>query len=253
MEGINRKIWILAVVMALCTSLLVYFYIARLNRQEAEIPYTGVYIAKENIPARVVIKEDMLMLVQVPENASLIKGTGDKSQIVGKLTKERVLKGEPVVLERLYQGEKNTLSYVIPKGKRAVTIGVNEVAEVGDFITQGDLVDVIATFEEKDKELGARKIYYPKLTKVILQNVQILGIGQSMRMETKEERKEGEKLPVSVTLAVTLEEAERLVLADESGVLRLALKPVSDTTTVQTPGVIRDEMTYGKGKLEFAK
>lgn len=253
MEGINKKILVMAVVMALCTSLLIYFYIARLNKQESEVQYSGVYVAKENIPARVVIKEEMIALVQVPQNVNLPKGISDKSQLVGKLTKERIIKGEPVLPERLYLGEKNTLSYVIPKGKRAVTIGVNEVSEVGDFISPGDLVDVIATFDEKDKELGAKKIFYPKLTKVILQNVQVLGIGQSMSAEVKDDKKEDKKLPLSVTLAVSLEEAERLVLADESGVLRLALKPVSDTTQVQTPGAIRDDMTFGKGKLEYTK
>lgn len=253
MEGINKKILIMAIVMALCTSLLIYFYIGGMNSKEAEVQYSGVYVAKENIPSRVIIKEDMLTLVQMPQNINLPRGVSDKSKIIGKLTKERIIKGEPILLERLYTGEKNTMSYVVPKGKRAVSIGVNEVSEVGNFITPGDMVDIIATFDEKDKELQNKKIFYPKMTKVILQNIQVLGIGQNMSTEVKDDKKVDGKLPVSVTLAVTLEEAEKLILADESGVLRLALKPVSDTTQVQTPGIVRDDMTYGKGKIEFAK
>jgi len=40
------------------------------------------------------------------------------------------------------------------------------------------------------------------------------------------------------------------VLADESGVLRLALKPAADTKSIQTNGVVKDDMVVPKGKIE---
>jgi len=106
-------------------------------------------------------------------------------------------------------------------------------------------VDVIATFEEASVDIGGSKIYYPKYTKAILQNVQVMGVGQNMQVIKEQDR----KLPASVTLAVTLDEAERLVYADENGVLRLALKPAADNIRVQTNGVIKDDMVVPKGKI----
>ncbi len=246
MEGLNKKILALAVIMALVTSLLLYFYISRLDGGKTDIEYIEVYAAKLEIPARTVVKDEMLVSVKLPKNSEITMGLSDKSQIVGKLTKERIIKGEAILLDRLYTGEKTNMAFLIPKGKRAVTMGVNEVTEVGDFIIPGDYVDVLATFEEASLDIIGRKVFYPKYTKTILQNVQVLGIGQNMQVMKEKDS----KLPASVTLAVTLEEAERLVLADESGVLRLALKPAADNSSTQTNGVVKDDMVIPKGKIE---
>lgn len=247
MSGLNKKILALALLMAFVTSLLLYVYLSGLKGEQAEVEYIEIYAAKSEIPARTEVKEEMLVKVKMPKDVGIPLGLSDKSMIIGKLTKDRILEGEPILAERLYDGSSAQMSYIIPKGKRAVTIGVNEVSEVGNFILPGDYADVIATFDEASVDLNGRKIYYPKYTKVILQNVQILGVGQNMGVE----KKEGGELPVSVTLAVTLEEAEKLVLADESGVLRLALKPFSDSTKVQTNGVIKDDLVIPKGRTEY--
>jgi pilus assembly protein CpaB len=245
MENLNKKILVIAIIMAFVTSLLLYFYISGLGSQAPDIEYTEVYAAKLEIPARTMVKDEMLVKVQFPKGAKVTMGVSDKSQIVGKLTKERIIKGEPTLMDRLYSGEKTNMAFLVPKGKRAVTIGVNEVSEVGDFIIPGDYVDVIATFDEANLDIVGKKVYYPKYSKVILQNVQVLGVGQNMQA-VKGEKKE---LPASVTLAVTLDEAERLILADESGVLRLALKPAADNSNIQTNGVIKDDMVVPKGKI----
>ncbi|MGE5630101.1 MAG: Flp pilus assembly protein CpaB [Caulobacteraceae bacterium] len=247
MENLNKKILVISILMALVTSLLLYFYVSGMDNGKDEVKLEDIYVAKVEIPARTVVKDDMIMKVQIPKDVSIPVGLREKNQIVGKLTKERIIKGEPILPERLYNGGKTNMAYIVPKGKRAVTIGVNEVVEVGNFIVPGDYVDIIATFDEASVDMGGRKVYYPKYTKVILQNIQILGIGQDMEVDKKEEK----KLPTSATLAVTLEEAEKLVLAEESGVLRLALKPASDTSQVQTNGILRNDLVVPKGKLEF--
>jgi len=246
MERLNKKILVITVLMALVTSLLLYLYISRLDGGKPETEYIEVYTASAEIPARTVVKDEMLVKVKLPKDTLITSGLSDKGRIVGKLTKERILKGEIILMDRLSTGEKNNMAFLIPKGKRAVTISVNEVSEVGDFLVPGDYVDVIATFEEANLDIGGRKIYYPKYTKTILQNVQVLGVGQSMQVD----KKEGKELPASVTLAVTLEEAERLVLADESGVLRLALKPAADNNSINTNGVVKDDLVVPKGKIE---
>ncbi|HYE84537.1 MAG TPA: Flp pilus assembly protein CpaB [Clostridia bacterium] len=246
MESINKKILALSIIMALVTCLLLYFYISKPDNHSSVIEYTEIYAAKVEIPARTVVTDEMIVKVQFPKDAKVTMGLSDRSRIVGKLTKERIIKGEAILSDRLYAGEKTNMAFIIPVGKRAVTIGVNEVTEVGDYILPGDNVDVIATFEEAAVELEGRKIYYPKYTKVILQNVQVMGVGQNMQVL----KEKGGKLPASVTLAVSLEEAEKLVLADESGVLRLALKPAADNSRIMTTGVIRDDMVIPKGKIE---
>lgn len=244
MEGLNKKIFALAIIMALVTCLLLYFYISRLG-SVSEVEYIEVYAASVEIPARTVVEDKMIIKVQVPKDTKIAAGISDKSKIVGNLTKERIIKDELILLDRLYNDEKTNMTFIIPIGKRAVTIGVNEVTEVGNFLIPGDYVDVIATFDEANVEISGSKIYYPKYTKIILQNVQVLGVGQNMQVLKEKDK----NLPASVTLAVTPDEAERLVLADESGVLRLALKPAADNDTIMTNGVIKDDMVLPKGKI----
>ncbi len=245
MEPINKKIAIAAVIMAFITSLFVYFYLSGLKKHEAKVEFVTIYTAKEIIPAKMNIDSTMIEEVKIPVDITLPKGILNKEEIIGKLTKERILAGEPILEERLIPSKNPTMAYIIPKGKRAVTIGVNEVIEVGDFIYPGDHIDVLATFEEEEKEDEHGSIRYPKMTKTILQNILILGVGQSMT-EDKKAHSSDKMLPSSVTIAVDLEEAEKLVLADESGVLRLALRPKLEDTIYETSGSIRDDLMPSK-------
>lgn len=247
MENINKKIALIAIGAALLTSFLIYFYLSGFSSTGNTIKTKIAYVATQDIPAKVVITEKMVAPVKVPLDITLPIGVSDKKEIIGKMTKARIVKGEPILIERLFEEKMTTMPYIIPKGKRAMTISVNEISQVSTFMTPGDFVDVIVTYEEKDKELAGRKIFYPKYTKVLMQNVQVLGIGRNMQEVNKIE---GE-LPTSVTLAVTLLDAEKLILAEESGSLRLVLRPAMDDSITITPGVIRDDLMTPKSKVEF--
>lgn len=102
------------------------------------------------------------------------------------------------------------LSYNIPEDKRAVTVAVNEVIGVAGFIKPGDKVDVIATFA-----------FDPPQSTTILQNVTVLAIAQEMQSDAEQKA----KLSTSVTFALSPSQAERLVLAESLGEIRLALRP----------------------------
>jgi pilus assembly protein CpaB len=107
-------------------------------------------------------------------------------------------------------------------------------------------VDIIVTYEEKDKEMNGTKIFYPKYTKVLLQNIQVLGVGRNMTEVNIIEN----ELATSVTLALSLVDAEKLILSEESGTLRLALRPATEEGIVNTPGVIRDDLMNPKSKVQ---
>ncbi|OGO78094.1 MAG: Flp pilus assembly protein CpaB [Clostridiales bacterium GWB2_37_7] len=246
MENINKRIALIAIGAALVTSLLIYLYLSSMSSTGTGVKTKTTYVAINDIAAKVVITDAMVTPVKVPIDITLPIGTADKNEIIGKMTRERIVKGEPILLERLFPEKKTTMTYVIPRGKRAVTISVNEVIQTAGFITPGDFVDILVTYEEKDKEINGRKIYYPKYTKVLLQNIQVLGVGGNMT-ETNLIDKE---LPTSVTLALSLIDAEKLILSEESGTLRLALRPATEEGIVNTPGVIRDDLMVPKSKLQ---
>jgi pilus assembly protein CpaB len=247
MENINKKIALIAIGAALVTSFLIYLYLSGIDSTSNLAKTKVAYVAATDIAAKVVITDKMITQINVPLDITLPIGVSDKTEIVGKMTKERIVQGEPILIERLFEEKMTTMSYAIPKGMRAMTISVNEISQVSTFMTPGDYVDIIVTYEEKDKELAGRKIFYPKYTKVLMQNVQVLGIGRNMEEVNKIE---GE-LPTSVTLAVSLLDAEKLILSEESGTLRLVLRPAADDGIITTPGIIRDDLMTPKSKVEL--
>lgn len=247
MENINKKIALIAIGAALVTSFLIYLYLSGVDSSSNMAKTKLAYVAAADIAAKVVITDKMITQVKVPLDITLPIGASDKAEIIGKMTKERIVKGEPILIERLFEEKMTTMPYIIPKGKRAMTISVNEISQVSSFMTPGDFVDIIVTYEEKDKDLGGKKFFYPKYTKVLMQNVQVLGTGRNMQEINKIE---GE-LPTSVTLAISLIDAEKLILAEESGTLRLVLRPAMDDSIITTPGVIRDDLMTPKSKVEL--
>ena len=76
-------------------------------------------------------------------------------------------------------------------------------------------MDVLATIEGSSGD--------DQVTSTVLQDVEVLAIAQDMEEEVDKKP----RVTTTVTLAVTLDEAQRVTLAEETGTLRLALRPVS--------------------------
>lgn len=250
MEWINKKIILLAIILSLFTSLFIYSYINRVTKTTKPTDLVKVYVAAKTIPSRAMISAADVKEIEIDKKYVLPGAYQNKAEIIGKRVKDPVLEGEQILKDRLADEAKMNLSYSIPEGKRAVSINVNEASVVANFIRPGDYVDIVGTFEKEDVTEADKKIVYPKITKVVLQNVMVLGIGQDNHIPEGESKKD---IPKTVTLAIDTQDTEKLVYSSEVGVLRLALRPVGDTQNVQTGGVIRKEITGDKGAVIFPK
>jgi pilus assembly protein CpaB len=121
---------------------------------------------------------------------------------------------------------------MVVEGKRAFTIRVNEVVGVGGFIVPDARVDVILT---TSPPVGTEKI-----SKIVLENMQVLAVGQIV------EQKDNKPITVNtVTLSVTPEEAEKLALAGNDGVIQLVLRNFMDTDNVVTLGATKARVLAG--------
>ena len=116
------------------------------------------------------------------------------------------------------------LSTLIPNGFVAVSIAVNDVISTGGFVVPGDHVDVLGV-TSKDATDSAS---------IVLRDVPVLAVSNSVLGQTansadsKKSTSGAATSPTSldstVTLAVTIQDAQRLVQVDEVGKLRLALR-----------------------------
>ncbi len=123
---------------------------------------------------------------------------------------------EPVLRTKITGfGGKATLSTILEKDMRAVTIRVNDVNGVAGFVLPGDRVDVLLTRDEG----GGSRNNANLITDILLQNQKVLGIDQKANDD-----EDKPKVARAVTLEVTPRDAQKLALASQVGSLSLALR-----------------------------
>jgi pilus assembly protein CpaB len=138
---------------------------------------------------------------------------------------------EPVLRTKITgPGQRASLSSLLPDGKRAVAVRVDDVRGVAGFILPGDFVDVILIGEDA----AARRENY---SEILLQNLKVLAVDQ-----LASERHEQPTVPKAVTLEVTPEQAQRLMLATNIGRLSLALRRNSDTNVAASRRVTEEDL-----------
>lgn len=125
-----------------------------------------------------------------------------------------IVRGEPILASKVSGfGGKATMSAVVPDGKRAFAVRVNDVSGVAGFLLPGDRVDLILTRNPESKGNDDR------VSDLILQNLVVRGIDQIADTERHKPQ-----VVRTVTLEVTPEEAQKLALAMQVGQLSLALR-----------------------------
>lgn len=220
----------LAIVFAVVAAGLMYNYLQKQEKIKAGI-YQTIVVAAMEIPIGSKLNESMLKTTAWPKE-SVPPGSATDPKVLsaaGRINIKQISAGEPVTEDKLAPtggaAGAGFMTYVVPPGHRAVTVAVNEVAGVAGFITPGNKVDVVLTTPipgSKDETIS----------KIVLQNVPVLATGQ-----IAQEQKDGKPIVVpTVTLDLTPEDAENLVLAANKGPLQLLLRNYSDTEEVEGRG-----------------
>jgi pilus assembly protein CpaB len=139
-------------------------------------------------------------------------------------------KDEPVLESKLApKGAGRGLSALIPRGMRAYSVKVPDVAQgVAGFILPGNRVDVLLSLGE----ISGTNATGGGMTTTLLENVEILAVDQ--KMDAPSENKVDTKDLRSVTLLVTPQQANRLDLGQNKGMLHLALRNREDNEAAQT-------------------
>ena len=136
---------------------------------------------------------------------------------------------EPVLALKITgPGQRATLSALVRKGMKAVTIRVNDVGGVGGFVLPGDHVDVVLT-RQIDKGQAT--------TEVVLQDARVLAIDQ-----VADERAAKATVAKSVTLEVNTVEAQKIWLASSVGNLSLLLRPAGETAESNTRKITLEDL-----------
>ena len=227
----------IAVVIALVTTVMIYQWLQgqRMVEEAPEVVLEGVSVsvAGADIPWGTPLTPDTLRVVQYPEEGVPVGSFNDSKLLEGRVILANLKKNEPILESKLapIDIKNGGVVAVMDPNKRAMAVKVNEIVGLPGFVQPGDRVDVMATFSDpRKKNAGQGRV---EVTKVVLENTLVLAT------DTRMERGDGEEGPKAVkviTLEVTIEEAEKLAMAENGGKLRLALRSPLNPEVVKTKG-----------------
>ena len=214
----SRLLMIGALALALGGLVSVAVYKNLLGRGPATEPGVEVVVAANDIQVGARIEEHDLKLVRYPAS-SLPAGTPTKrSQVLGRGVILPITKGEFILSSKLAPENAGAgLPALIPPGMRAVSVRVNEVVSVANFVGPGTRVDVLLT--------GAPNGSSEAQTTTVLQNVAVIAAGHNLERNANGE---AQNVPV-ITFLTSPEDAERLTLASAEGKIQLVLRNPLDT------------------------
>jgi pilus assembly protein CpaB len=190
------------------------------TRVSAAVPPAGtIVVAAESLAYGTAMTSDNVVEIPwfsntLPEGAFAVKDdllSGGRRVVLSPLKR-----GEPVLRSKITgPGQRASLASLLDEGKRAVTVSVDDVRGVAGFVLPGDFVDIVIIADDGSPK---RQSY----SDILLEHVKVLAIDQVAS--------EGEGQPTvakAVTVEVTKEQAQKILLATNIGKLSLILaRPV---------------------------
>lgn len=170
------------------------------------------------------LAQDALAICHLPERfagpsfVSLEEGDARLQALIGQRLQVPLRRGDPLLYSHLSPALAPDLAASVPPGTRAVALDLPEHATVNQWIRPGDHVDVLAAVR------GAEESQLTSVT--LLENVVVLATGAHSGSSPSADDPRAFRGVVLLTLP---EEAERLVLASESGPISLVLRSPDDT------------------------
>lgn len=216
-----------AICFGLFAAIGIWQYLLQTQEKVKELSATrAVVVASKKIPAGTKLKEEFLAIKQLPAQAVPKDYPSSINSLTGRIVKSTIEQDEIISETRLIgKGAEGGLTLVIPPGQRAITIKVNEVVGVGGFINPGNRVDIVTIVKQNENNFS----------KTILQNVLVLAVGEQI-LDPNALSDPKPKIVGQVTVALTIQDSEKLALAHEIGQIHLVLRPHGEDKTTSTDG-----------------
>jgi pilus assembly protein CpaB len=208
-----------ALLMALLVSGVFTFWLSRkfAKPHEAVTPKLLYVATAKALDAGEVLTASDMTSIEWPMGTPLEGAHTTAKDLIGRSLLYPLSAGQPLLDQQLTAaGAGIGLSAKIPDGMRAVSLRSDDVAGVAGFLLPGTRVDVLVTLNKG----GAAE----SVTQVVLQDVQVLTAGQNSTPDATGK-------PVSanvVTLMVTPDQAQKVVLAAAVGTVHFILRNGND-------------------------
>ncbi len=215
---------------------LVYFYVARLEREATGGPRVPVLVALKPLEPGVVLDASMVTTRTVPrayvESRSV--RDADRIRVLGLRVAGRIEAQQTILWTDLAMtaDDRRDLSSLVQPGMRGFTIRASSDDKGFLLVHPGDRVDVISITKENDQ----------RAAQYILQNVLVLAVGlDTGASTTAPKRPEGgaRASEAVLTVSVSQQQAQSLAVASERGRLAVAVRNPEDVRITERLAEVR--------------
>ncbi len=215
------------------------------GKEVSTVATVSVVTAAKDMPRGSVLSTQVLTVSQWPAGLAPTGALTNVEEANGRAVFVPLVKGEPLLESKLASKDAGRgLAALIPKGMRAFTIRTSHVsAGVGGFIMPGNKVDILLTTNGS----GPNDITGGGATTTLLQNIEILAIAQLL--DAPNTNAINPKDMNNVTLLVTPDQAAKLDLGMNKGMLHLTLRNPEDDLEADTLPATMAQLRFHQEQL----
>lgn len=225
----NRGLLIIALLAGLIAAVFVFAALAQSDDGGSTTPgpvgaTVATVVAAQDIAAGTEITQEMLKVVNWPEDSKVTGAFDNTTPVVGEVSREAIAEGEVLTPARIGPGQEGDgLQYFLPPGKQAFALRIDEGTAVGGNLRPNDRVDVHAVFAGVDST-------HRSIAVTVLQNVEVLALGDKRPPDDLKEQ------PGAGTVTLAVEPSQALLLAGvqaEAKEIYLSLRSFGDENVVE--------------------
>lgn len=243
MQSRNLVILAVAVLLGLCAVLIVNGVFSGVEERQEQIAEQNrmvrIAVASQELTFGTALSTQNVRLANWPASSVPVGAfTTLEEATKTRVALRPIVPGEPILASKVSGTDgRATIAANLPQGQLAFAVPINDVTGAGGFIRPGDVVDVLVT--RKIPGDGANE--NDKMTDVVLQSVPVLAVDQESN-----ENNTKPAIAKTVTLQVDGASAQKLALAQQLGVLTLALRNVGDNTTSPRATILPRDITASR-------
>ena len=204
------------------------------------VPKAQVLTAAKDVPQAALLRSDDIKWAEIPVNevpaGALVRAQGGpEPEILGAATRRGFKTGEVIAGDMIIRpSEAGFLTAVLHPGMRAIALSIDAAAVGAGLIQPGDHVDVLLTqglgHVAGNTELGPA---FRSVGETILRDLRVIAVDQTTNLAAKPGvlAQPTARVPQTVTLEVSAEQAQALLVARQLGSLQLSLRSLADAAS----------------------
>ncbi|MDR3124920.1 MAG: Flp pilus assembly protein CpaB [Endomicrobium sp.] len=224
----NKKVLLIALIFAILSLFFAYVYISDLEtKYKIMAEPVKVVVALQVIPQGTVIKQDMLLEKYVPKEYIQPRIFNDIKELFlpdgtcEYISLNTIEENEQILSTKLSKISEYGITNLIPEGKKAISITF-DVDNV-NILSPGSKIDIYAVIEYTDSNRQLQETVFS-----VAQDVLVLAVGSSCIGLVKKQDDELSNVNV-LTLALSVEDAQKVILFSQKGTLKYLIRPAGDT------------------------